>query len=269
MDISDIEIGALLNFFNRGGYVLDFSTCDFDYFTYQIVGKSLCQEYGLSKGKSLTAFVREASKEESIKLFNALMRHYELSSMKEDDEQHNKRYADAYKKCKEILSKVQDNTIVSEAALQLKKEFNSQYISAQIDIMVKMQEENPTEAIGKSKELIESCCKTILETENCTIDTKWDITRLVDETFKFFHIMPKDIPNEVKGAKSIKQILGSLKALVQGVTELRNLYGAGHGKASGFKGLEPRHAKLAVGSSIMLTQFLWDSYDRYKQRNKN
>ena len=26
-----------------------------------------------------------------------------------------------------------------------------------------MQSENPTEAIGKSKELIESCCKTILE----------------------------------------------------------------------------------------------------------
>ena len=42
--------------------------------------------------------------------------------------------------------------------------------------------------------------------------------------------MPKNISDDVKGAKSIKAILGNLKAIAQGVAELRNLYGSGHGK---------------------------------------
>ena len=91
-----------------------------------------------------------------------------------------------------------------------------------------------------------------------------DMTRLVDETFKLFGIMPKQISDDVKGAKSIKQVLGNLKAIAQGISELRNLYGNGHGKSSSFTGLEPRHASLAVGSSVTLVRFLWDSYERYK-----
>ena len=79
--------------------------------------------------------------------------------------------------------------------------------------------------------------------------------------------MPKDIPNEIKGAACIKAVLGNLKAIAQGITELRNLYGSGHGKSSSFTGLEPRHASLAVGSSVTLVRFLWDSYERYKHIN--
>ena len=32
MKLSDIEIGTIVNFLNEGGYVLDFSTADFDAF---------------------------------------------------------------------------------------------------------------------------------------------------------------------------------------------------------------------------------------------
>lgn len=78
--------------------------------------------------------------------------------------------------------------------------------------------------------------------------------------------MPKQISDEIKGAKSIKQVLGNLKAIAQGISELRNLYGSGHGKASTFTGLEPRHASLAVGSSITLVRFLWDSYERHRNK---
>ena len=81
-------------------------------------------------------------------------------------------------------------------------------------------------------------CKTILEFEGCTVDKDWEVPRLVDETFKHFHLMPKNISDDVKGAKSIKAILGNLKAIAQGVAELRNLYGSGHGKSSSYKGLE-------------------------------
>jgi hypothetical protein len=74
---------------------------------------------------------------------------------------------------------------------------------------------------------------------------------------------------DVKGAKSIKAILGNLKAIAQGVAELRNLYGSGHGKSSSYKGLESRHASLAIGSSTTLVRFLWDSYERHHNNEVN
>lgn len=267
MGISNIEVGIFLKFFNRGGYVLDFSTVDFDTFTHESIGVPLCETYGMSKGKSLMAYVKQASQQDIIKLFNDLMIHYELSTQKENDEQFRKEYAAAYVKCRSILDRINTTTIADVESLKLKEVFNSDYMSSQIDLMVKMQDDNPTEAIGKAKELIESCCKTILEKEGYSIGNVWDMPRLVDETFKLFGIMPKEIPDDIKGAKSIKQVLGNLKAIAQGMAELRNLYGSGHGKSSSFTGLEPRHASLAVGSSVTLVRFLWDSYERYKHIN--
>ena len=51
-----------------------------------------------------------------------------------------------------------------------------------------------------------------------------------------------------------------LTGLVGGIAEYRNSWGSGHGKASDFEPLFVRHAKLAVGSSITLVEYLWDTY---------
>lgn len=45
--INNIEKGSFLKLFNRGGYVLDFSTNDFDNFTLDSIGRALCNEFGL------------------------------------------------------------------------------------------------------------------------------------------------------------------------------------------------------------------------------
>lgn len=54
MKLSDIEIGTIVNFLNEGGYVLDFSTADFDAFTYKSIGVPLCETYRLSGCKVTT-----------------------------------------------------------------------------------------------------------------------------------------------------------------------------------------------------------------------
>jgi hypothetical protein len=262
MAISKLEIGACLNFFNQGGYVLDFSTNDFDNFTGEVVGVFVCSKYHLSKGKSLTAYTVDAPEQDVIKLFAALIEHYELSPEYDRDKEYDQARFRQYEKCKAIIDRASNGNATSLVASQIKKEFDSEYINAQIQLMITMQEENPTESIGKAKELIESCCKTILEKVGVTINSKWDMPNLVDEVFKYFKIMPRDIDENIKGAKSIRQILGNLKAMAQGIIELRNIYGSGHGKAGSYKGLEPRHAQLAVGSSITLVNFMWDSYKR-------
>lgn len=270
MEISNIEIETILKFLNTDGYVLDFTTAEFDTFTQASIGIALCEKYQKSKGRSLIAYVNSAEKNKVLKLLKDLILHYELSSEKEHDEQYNKERAIAYKKCKIILDKASLETPHTKVlSKSLKEEFNSDYINNQLDLMMKMENENPTEAIGKAKELIESCCKTILEKENAKIDNKWDIIRLVDETFKYFKLMPRNISNDTKGGNTIKSILGNLKAIAQGIAELRNLYGSGHGKSGSYTGLQPRHASLAIGSSITLTKFLWDSYEKNKNQKCN
>lgn len=55
------------------------------------------------------------------------------------------------------------SSVIAKTADGLKGKFSSEYMSQQIELMVSMQSTNPTNAIGMVKELIESCCKTILE----------------------------------------------------------------------------------------------------------
>ena len=77
MEMTNMEKGAFLKLFNRGGYVLDFTTPDFNAFTLDSVGVALCQKYQLSKGKSLIAYIDEASDDKVFKLFADLLRYYE------------------------------------------------------------------------------------------------------------------------------------------------------------------------------------------------
>lgn len=63
-------------FFNEGGYVLDFSNRTFDEFTFQSVGVKIQERYGLSKGKSLEAFIDEFSDNIVIKLIQDLLIYY-------------------------------------------------------------------------------------------------------------------------------------------------------------------------------------------------
>lgn len=127
--------------------------------------------------------------------------------------------------------------------------------------MLNDQESDPTNAIGLAKELIESCCKTILE--HYQLPTNYDnLSKLVKATTKTLKITPDDIPDDIPEAKSMKSILGAFATISDGLANLRNTYGRGHGKDNNYKGLSIRHAKLAVGASSTLVHFLWDSFSR-------
>lgn len=162
----------------------------------------------------------------------------------------------------EVLNYLELNTFSNNILLEpLKSKFNSDYITQSIELMLELQKSNPTEAIGKAKELIESCCKTILEKLNETYDEKDDISALTKKTFEKLNLMPENINDNLPLSKTLKQILGNLRAITFGLAELRNPYGSGHGKSSNFKGLSERHAKLAVGCCATLVNFLWDCYE--------
>lgn len=134
------------------------------------------------------------------------------------------------------------------------------YVIKQINLMESAIENSPDLAIGTAKELIETICNTILEERNVEVDKNWDLLQLLKQTTKQIQLTPDGIPDTIKAAKSIKSILGSLTTVVQGLSELRNQYGSGHGKKASFKGLTSRHAKLSVGAASTLAIFLLETH---------
>lgn len=121
-------------------------------------------------------------------------------------------------------------------------------------------DDDPDLAIGTAKELIETTCKTILEERGVPFGESDDISKLAKETRKVLGLVPDNIPEAAKGSETIRRLLSNLGNLVQGLAELRNLYGTGHGKAGKSKGLLPRHARLAVGAASTLVTFLFDTH---------
>lgn len=176
------------------------------------------------------------------------------------------KYARIYQKCKGIVERIEGtSSIINQIADNLKRKFSSEYMTQQIELMVSMQATNPTNAIGTAKELIESCCKTILDEMGIPWSKTDDVPQLTNKTLDALNLLPSNIQSTDQGADVIKAILGNLRAIPSKLAEIRNPFGSGHGKSASFKGLEERHAKLAVGSSITFVDFVWSTYENQKQ----
>lgn len=264
--ITPIEKRFFNDLFNRNGYVLDFSTNDFDNFTLDSIGLALCETYNLSKGKSLNKFIYEGEQDKVKKLLADLLEYYEVRYITEiessDTQNGNLTYKSLYLKCKKIILREEEssNRFTKETSRDLKSKFSSDYMNRQIDLMLRMCDENPTEAIGKSKEIIESCCKTIIENLDEAISQNISAGKLIKRTLELLNIPNRNVDMDNKEEQIIRQIMGSLNGLSSGIVELRNHYESGHEHSAKFNGLTKRHAELSVGSSITLVRYLWDTF---------
>ncbi len=140
------------------------------------------------------------------------------------------------------------------------------YIAQQITRMEASVLLDPTLAIGTAKELVETCCKTILEARQVPFSKSADLPELVKLTTKELELTPDDIHDKAKAAEIVKRLLSNLATITQGIAELRNHYGTGHGKAAGAKSLGSRHAKLAVGAASTLAVFLAETHNEKPRR---
>ncbi|MHA6631623.1 abortive infection family protein [Pseudonocardia sichuanensis] len=134
-------------------------------------------------------------------------------------------------------------------------------LGRQITRMSSHIESDPDLAIGTAKELIETCCFTILDALGVSYERKWPVGKLVRHTALQLKVAPDDVDDKAKAADAIRQVLGSLAQIVQGVVEIRNAYGSGHGRSLSASGLTPRHARLVVGAASTLASFLFETYD--------
>lgn len=266
--MSQLEKIQFIKLFNRGGYVLDFTTDKFDDFCMNSVGVKPCTKYNMSKGKSLEAYIKEANDVDACKLFSDLLKYYESAYDRFDEETSDcnvsscsaTNYKKTYMKCKEIISNYLSENSNNILVRNVEIVFSTDYMKHQIKLMLETQDTHTPEAIGKAKELLESCCKTILSNSYEHYENNIGLSELVGKTLGTLKLMPKEIDDSHPNAKSLKQICGSLRCIVGSLSELRNSFGTGHGKEASFKGLEPRHAHLAIGASITLVEFLWATY---------
>lgn len=269
MALTPIEIGIMFRILDRGGCVLDFTRASLDDFVASYVGVMPCDQYELPMMKSLKACVSDLPDREKVTLFIALLEYYEVHFERElvrdeacdFDHHHGEDYLALYKRAKSALERERAGSNPFTAPSEyLKEQFSTEYMTSQIDSLMKMRETNPTDAIGKAKELVESCCRTILKETGVEVPNSWDMNDLIKATKKKLDIDTESVSSNLPEAQTVKRILGSLTGLVGGIAEYRNSWGSGHGKASDFEPLFVRHAKLAVGSSITLVEYLWDTY---------
>ncbi|MBX5135982.1 abortive infection family protein [Rhizobium lentis] len=136
------------------------------------------------------------------------------------------------------------------------------WMQKEIERLEQSVERDPALAIGTAKELVESCCKSILAKRGVEVSKKADLPDLTKTLAKELRLVPEGISDEAKGAETVRLILRNLGSLTQYLAELRGLYGSGHGRDGQHRGLEPRHARLAVGAAVAFIDFVTETHTR-------
>lgn len=125
-----------------------------------------------------------------------------------------------------------------------------------------VEHDDPAQAIGSAKELIESTAKLILSERNKTFTDRDDLPDLTRKAQIALKVHPTTAPPGAgpDGSDGVKKILGAATTVTTGVAELRNRgYGTGHGLGATRAGLGARHAHLAINAARLWCQFMLDT----------
>jgi hypothetical protein len=253
----------LLSFYSRCkvANVMDFTNNSFAEFFSEHGVDIYSERYafnGDSKAKRLRAFWQVESNGLVADILSSLLDYSRLipSNQKENDHK-------LIGSCEIVIQRLRNRKSLHPSLESVKKiavVFDAEYLSKQIKRMENSIESDPALAIGTAKELVETCCMTILNERGKPVQGTPDVPVIVKATLKELRLVPEEIPEHAKGADVIRRLTSNLASVLQGLAELRNLYGTGHGKDGTTQTLTPRHAKLAVGAAATLATFLFETY---------
>jgi len=121
---------------------------------------------------------------------------------------------------------------------------------------------DPALAIGSTKELLESVFKSVLHIDGTTIGQD-DMPKLWKKVQIALVLDPSQVDSTAPGADSFRRLLGSMTQIVVSITELRNLYGTGHGKSKATK-LDMESAQLVVAAGTVLASYIMRRHNQIK-----
>ncbi|HEY3514612.1 MAG TPA: abortive infection family protein [Kribbella sp.] len=127
-------------------------------------------------------------------------------------------------------------------------------------IAAALDRDDPAQAIGSAKELVESTAKLVLRQLNLPFTDKDSLPALVQRAEEALAIHPSSIDGSADESFGIKKILGGATNITNGLSEFRNRgWGTGHGPGQTRQGLGPRHARLAVNAARLWCEFVLDT----------
>jgi len=257
-----IERGYLEKLFQMSsGYVLNFSDATFGNFMADAVGIDIhdrkYQSQGSSKAKKLRDFWMLEPDHLAGKSITALIEYRKALAPSDEISSKEKTLIET---CKGVGHRLLAGKVNLEPLKQTAATFDARHLEEQIRRMEQCVQSDPALAIGTAKELIETCCKTILAQRGKSLPGKPDIPELTKATLKELSLVPDDVEDSARGSDTIKRLLQNLGTIGNNLAELRGLYGTGHGKHAHAGTLPPRHARLAVGAASTLATFLFDTH---------
>lgn len=120
--------------------------------------------------------------------------------------------------------------------------------------------DDPAQVIGSTKELVESTAKLVLRARGEDFDVHDTVPQLVNKAQRSLALHPSQAKPGPDGADATKKILGGAMSVTSGLTELRNRgYGTGHGGERARTGLAIRHARMAVNAARLWCEMVLDT----------
>lgn len=240
----------------NSGYVMDFTNSTFEELFSELNIDIYSEKYafnGGSKAKRLRAFWQVEPNERVADVLSALIDYWrQIHPIPKSED------LALVRQCEIAIRRLRGGLSLNSSSDSVV--FNTKYLSDQIRRMDLSIESDPALAIGTAKELVETCCHTIMNERGKPVQGTPDMPAIIKATLKELQLVPDMVSEHTKGSEVIKRLTSNMASVLQGLTELRNLYGTGHGKDGKTQSLSPRHAKLAVGAATTLARFLFETH---------
>lgn len=162
------------------------------------------------------------------------------------------------------LERIVDVPIPARALSDTLETLDWETVERDFQRMLENCQADPEDAITSACALVEAVCRSILVDTKSPIPKKRTVTILYGAVAEKLGIAAArtDFPDDV--VEESRRILGSLANAVSGIGELRTKVGDAHGREHTVRRVDPRIARLAIGSAATLTLFLIETWQQNK-----
>ncbi|MGW6332203.1 abortive infection family protein [Nocardia rhamnosiphila] len=123
-------------------------------------------------------------------------------------------------------------------------------------------ENDPELTIGSCKELIESICHQVLDETGSSPDLQ-ERPRELPKLFRMATaaLDAELVSNRPRASEGVRKVVQGMTTVVQGLAELRNDAGTGHGRSTAST-VERMHAELALNAVVAISEFMFAIWSR-------
>jgi hypothetical protein len=137
-------------------------------------------------------------------------------------------------------------------------------VQKELDRALATVERDPPAAVTAACAIIESMCKVYISENSLPMPADQSIRPLGKVVQDHLGLGPRSVVTD-----DLKQILGGLATVLNGVGDLRTHAGSAHGRGHDAFTVEPRHARLAVHAAHTLVNFVFETWACHRVDRSN